>query len=57
MIDDMGIFRTTIGIAPLGTPNRVRELVDVMVVTGSEYNWIPAEVLAGPLPVARLEVA
>ncbi len=61
MIDDMGIFRTTIGIAPLGTPDRVRELVDVMVDTGSEYNWIPAGVLAdigiGRVRVERFETA
>jgi hypothetical protein len=29
MIDDMGIFRTTVGIAALATPERRRELFDV----------------------------
>lgn len=42
MIDDMGIFRTTIAVAALATPGDRRELTDVMVDTGSEYNWIPA---------------
>jgi predicted aspartyl protease len=46
MIDDMGILRTTIAVAPLGAPERTRELIDVMVDTGSEYNWIPADILA-----------
>ncbi len=45
MIDDMGIFRTTLGISALATPEHRRELLDVMVDTGSEYNWIPSEIL------------
>jgi len=45
MIDDMGIFRTTLGISALATPKDRRELFDVMVDTGSEYNWIPSDVL------------
>lgn len=45
MIDDMGIFRTTIAIAPLQDQNRRRELSDVMVDTGSEYTWIPRALL------------
>lgn len=45
MIDDMGIFRTTLGISALATPEHRRELLDVMVDTGSEYNWIPSELL------------
>ncbi|HUF26376.1 MAG TPA: aspartyl protease family protein [Gemmatimonadaceae bacterium] len=45
MIDDMGIFRTTIAVAALPTPDLRRELADVMVDTGSEYNWIPRQVL------------
>jgi len=45
MIDDMGIFRTTIEIAPLSAPNQRARLDDVMVDTGSDYNWIPAQVL------------
>ena len=45
MIDDMGIFRTTISVAHYATPLARRELGDVMVDTGSEYNWLPADVL------------
>ena len=61
MIDDMGIFRTTIGIAHLALPSERRELNDVMVDTGSEYNWIPASVLMElgiePVRVDRFETA
>ncbi len=45
MIDDMGIFRTSISVAHFAHPHTRRELGDVMVDTGSEYNWIPADVL------------
>ncbi len=38
MIDPMGIFRTTIEIAPLHDAEARRTLTDVMVDTGSEYN-------------------
>ena len=61
MIDDMGIFRTTVSIAPLDAPGRQHTLVDVMVDTGSEYNWIPREVLdeigVAPVRVDRFETA
>lgn len=61
MIDAMGIFRTTIEVAALGTPERRHRLDDVMVDTGSEYNWIPAEVLAdvgvAPVRVDRFQTA
>jgi len=61
MIDDLGIFRTTIAVAALATPDNRRELTDVMVDTGSEYNWIPAELLAdlgvAPVRVDRFEAA
>ena len=61
MIDDMGIFRTTLGISALARPDSRRELIDVMVDTGSEYNWIPTDVLIdlGVLPVRidRFETA
>jgi predicted aspartyl protease len=61
MIDDMGIFRTTVSIAPLDDPERRRELFDVMVDTGSEYNWIPREVLEAigvtPVRVDRFQTA
>ena len=53
MIDDtfaslsagMGIFRTTVAFAQLARPEIRREL-EVMVDTGSEYNWVPRSVLA-----------
>jgi predicted aspartyl protease len=61
MIDDMGIFRTTISIASLNEPASRRDFHDVMVDTGSEYNWIPAEALAQigitPVRVDRFETA
>lgn len=61
MADDMGIFRTTIGVAPLAAPERRRNLDDVMVDTGSEYNWIPSGVLVDmgvtPVRIDRFETA
>src|SRR5215212_9991959 len=53
MIDDMGIFRTTIDIAALSTPDQRRELTDVMVDTGRVYNWMPTDTLLeiGVVPV------
>ena len=45
MIDDMGIFRTTVVVAHFADSVTRRELGDVMVDTGSEYNWIPRDVL------------
>ena len=55
MIDDMGIFRTTIHVATLGRPDVRRRLTKVMVDTGAEYNWIPSAVLES-LGVARVRV-
>lgn len=61
MIGDMGIFRTTIEISSLTAPERRRELADVMVDTGSEYNWIPTEILLdlgiAPVRIDRFETA
>ena len=61
MIDAMGIFRTTLGVSELATPDHRRELADVMVDTGSEYNWIPSEVLielgVTPVRLDRFETA
>ena len=61
MIDAMGIFRTTLEVAALATPDRRRELTSVMVDTGSEYNWIPSDVLVelgvAPVRVDRFETA
>lgn len=61
MIDDMGTFRTTLSLAALGTPDERRDLVDVMVDTGSEYNWIPSTLLlelgVSPVRIDRFETA
>ena len=61
MIDEMGIFRTHLGVAALSAPNRRRELANVMVDTGSEYNWIPTEILielgVTPVRIDRFETA
>src|SRR5438105_15908573 len=55
MIDDMGIFRTDMEIAPLDAPGRRVGIRDVMVDTGSEYNWVQADLLA-PLGIAPVRV-
>jgi predicted aspartyl protease len=61
MIDDMGIFRTTIELASLTAPEHRRLLQGVMVDTGSEYNWIPADVLLdlgiAPVRIERFQTA
>jgi predicted aspartyl protease len=61
MVDDMGIFRTTLGVSALSTPEHRRDLDDVMVDTGSEYTWIPADILAdlgvAPERIDRFETA
>jgi predicted aspartyl protease len=61
MIDAMGIFRTTLGVSALATPDRRRELSDVMVDTGSEYNWIRSDILidlgVAPVRIDRFETA
>lgn len=57
----MGIFRTTIAVAALHAPDLRTELHDVMVDTGSEYNWLPSETLAQlgvvPVRIDRFETA
>ena len=45
MIDDMGIFRTTIEIAHPARPDDRRAVANVMVDTGSEYSWLPQPLL------------
>jgi predicted aspartyl protease len=42
---DMGTFRTTITIEHLSQNGSKRELLDVLVDTGSEFTWIPRQVL------------
>ena len=61
MIDDMGIFRTTVGVASLTDPQLRVDVEDMMVDTGSEYTWITEERLAQlgvvPVRVDRFETA
>jgi predicted aspartyl protease len=61
MIDEMGIFRTEIIVAALDRPARSKVLPDVMVDTGSEYSWLPGDMLAdlgvSPLRIDRFETA
>ena len=45
MVGEMGIFRTTIEVAHLALPDERRHIAGVMVDTGSEYNWIPRQLL------------
>jgi predicted aspartyl protease len=45
MAEDMGIFRTRVGIESLGARGTVRYVDDVMVDTGSEMTWLPAAFL------------
>ncbi len=57
----MGIFRTMIEVAPLAEHERHAAFADVMVDTGSEYNWIPegalAELGVTPVRIDRFELA
>ena len=61
MIEKMGIFRTDIEVAAIHSANERRVLKDVMVDTGSEYNWIPVVTLhelgVEPVRVDRFETA
>jgi predicted aspartyl protease len=61
MIDDMGIFRTTIGVAHPARSDERHTIEDVMVDTGSEYNWVPRRLLeqlgVEPERVDRFETA
>lgn len=41
----MGTFRRTIAIANIGRRSRGAEVPNVLVDTGSEYTWIPADTL------------
>lgn len=61
MIDDMGIFRTTVGVASLSDPQKRVDVEDMIVDTGSEYTWIAEERLArldvAPVRIDRFETA
>jgi predicted aspartyl protease len=61
MIEEMGIFRTTVEFSPWHDHTRRRELRDVMVDTGSEYTWLPRTLLeelgVTPTRTERFETA
>jgi predicted aspartyl protease len=61
MIDDMGIFRIRVGVGALAGGGEPRYFDEVMVDTGSEFSWLPAEALADlgvvPVGVERFETA
>ena len=61
MIDEMGIFRTTVGVASLAASGAQASVANVMVDTGSEYSWLPEELLArlevAPVRIDRFETA
>lgn len=61
MVDDMGVFRTTIAVARADRVGERRTLAGMMVDTGSEYNWVPRTVLeelgVEPERVDRFETA
>ena len=42
---DMGTLRTTVGIENVSQTGERHELRDVMVDTGSEFTWVPRNVL------------
>jgi len=44
-MDDMGVFRTTIEVQNLDMLGPRKALPETMVDTGSEYTWIPRQVL------------
>ena len=46
-VDDMGLLRTTIEVENLDRRGPARSLPDTLVDTGSEYTWIPRDVLKG----------
>ena len=52
MTDEMGTFRVDVEIENLARPGEKRLLRAVLVDTGAELSWVPAEVLES-LGVAR----
>ena len=44
-MDDVGIFRTTIGIESQTEPGRIAHLPDTLIDTGSEFTWAPRAVV------------
>jgi len=60
-MDDMGIFRTTLEVEAFPSSGKRVTIADVMVDTGSEYTWIPENVLAElgvePVRIERFQTA
>jgi predicted aspartyl protease len=44
-VDEVGIFRTTIGIESPDDRGRISELPETLVDTGSEFTWAPRNLL------------
>ena len=44
-MEEMGTFRTTVGVQKFAQEGRIHELPDTLVDTGSELTWIPRAVL------------
>ena len=44
-MSDMGTFRTTIMIESVERRGEMRAVEDALVDTGSEYTWVPLDVL------------
>ena len=44
-MEEMGTFRTTVGVQKFAREGRIHELPDTLVDTGSELTWIPRTVL------------
>ena len=61
MIDEMGIFRTTVGVASLAASGAQASVANVIVDTGTEYTWLPEELLArlgvAPVRIDRFQTA
>ena len=57
----MGILHTEVSISALNSPDDRHTLDNVMVDTGSEYNWLPSDLLIDmgivPVRVDRFETA
>jgi predicted aspartyl protease len=57
----MDIFRTTLSVAAIASPDERRDLTDVMVDTSIVYNWIPSALLmdlgVSPVRIDRFEMA
>ena len=60
-MDDMGILRISLEVAALASSDTCVTLSEVMVDTGSEYTWIPEDLLVKlgvpPVRIDRFETA